>query len=50
MIFHGNRLLADVFHEISNLIFFQKLGKISQNLLSAAVVIDTLRVISIINV
>ena len=44
MIFHENRLLADGSHEISYLIFFQKLEKISQNLLSAAVVIGVLRV------
>ena len=39
MIFHENRLLADDSHEISFLIFFRKLGKMSQNLSSAAVVI-----------
>ena len=39
MIFHENRS-----HEISYLIFFQKKGKISQNLSSAAVMIDALRV------
>ena len=39
MIFHENRLLADDSHEVSYLIFFKKLGKISQNLSSAAVVI-----------
>ena len=44
MIFHENRLLADHSLEISFLIFFQKLGKISQNLSSAAVVIGALRV------
>ena len=46
MIFHENRLLADDSYEISYLIgfFFQKLGNMSQNLLSVAVVIDTLRV------
>ena len=44
MIFHENRLLADNSHEISYFIFFEKLGKISQNLSSAAVVIGTLRV------
>ena len=43
MIFHENRLLADNSHEITYLIFFE-LGKISQNLLSAAVVIGALRV------
>ena len=32
------------FHEISYLIFFRKLGKMSQNLSSAAVVIGALRV------
>ena len=44
MIFHENRLLADDSHEISYLIFFRKLGKVSQNLSSAAVVIGSLRV------
>ena len=44
MIFHENHLLADDSHEISYLIFFRKLGKISQNLSSAAVVIEALRV------
>ena len=43
MIFYENRLLADDSHEISYLIF-QKLGKMSQNLSSAAVVIGALRV------
>ena len=41
---HENRLLADDSHVLSCLIFFQKLGKISQNLSSAAVVIGALRV------
>ena len=44
MLFHVNRLLADDSHEISYLIFFHKLGKMSQNLSSAAVVIGALRV------
>ena len=44
MIFHENRLLADDSHEISYLIFFQKLEKMTQNLLSAALVIGALRV------
>ena len=44
MIFHENRLLADDSHEISYLIFFRKLGKMSQNLSSAAVVIGAIRV------
>ena len=44
MLFHENRLLADDSHEISYLIFCGKLGKMSQNLSSAAVVIGTLRV------
>ena len=41
MIFYENRLLADNSHEISSLgqYFFQKLGKMSQNLSSSAVVI-----------
>ena len=43
MIFHENPLLADDSHEISYLIFLGKLGKISQNLSSAAVVIGILR-------
>ena len=42
-IFHENCLLADNSHEISYLIL-RKLGKISQNLSSAAVVIGALRV------
>ena len=44
MIFHENGLLADDSHEISYLNFFRKLRKMSQNLSSAAVLIDTLRV------
>ena len=44
MIFHENRLLADDSHEISYLIFFRKLEKMSQNLLSASVVIGSLRI------
>ena len=44
MIFHENRLLAGDSHVISCLIFFRKLEKRSQNLSSAAVVIDALRV------
>ena len=43
MIFHENCLLADNSKEISYLIFFQKLGKMLQNLSSAAVVIGALR-------
>ena len=43
MIFHENCLLADESHEISYLIFFQKLGKMAQNVSSAAVVIGALR-------
>ena len=43
MIFHKNRLLADDSHEIATL-FFRKLGKMSKNLSSAAVVIGALRV------
>ena len=43
MVFHENPLLADDSHEISYLIFFFKLGKMSQNLSSAAVVIGALR-------
>ena len=37
-------MLADDSHEISYLIFFRKLRKMSQNLSSAAVVIGALRV------
>ena len=44
MIFHENCLLADNSHEISYLIFFRKLGKMSQNLSSTAVVFSALRV------
>ena len=46
MLFHENRLLADDSHVISyNVPYFcRKLGKMSQNLSSAAVVIDALRV------
>ena len=44
MIFHENRLLADDSHVISCLIFVRKLGKMLQNLSSAAVVIGALRV------
>ena len=44
MIFHENCLLADDSHVISYLIFCRKLGKLSQNLSSAAVVIGALRV------
>ena len=44
MTFHENRLLADDSHEISFLISFRKLGKLLQNLSSAAVVIGALRV------
>ena len=44
MIFHENRLLADDTHVISYLNFCRKLGKMSQNLSSAAVVIVALRV------
>ena len=39
------KMLADDSHEISYLIFFRKLGKMSQNLSSAAVVIGALRVL-----
>ena len=47
MIFHENRLLADDSHAISYLISLKKLGKMSQNLSSAAVVIGALRVNSL---
>ena len=44
MIFHENRLPADDSHEISYLIFFQKLRKMLQKLSSAAVMIGARRV------
>ena len=44
MIFHENCQLADHSHKISYLIFYLKLGNMSQNLSSAAVVIGALRV------
>ena len=44
MIFYENCLLADNSHAISYLFFFRKLGKMSQNSSSAAVVIGPLRV------
>ena len=44
MIFHENRLLADDSHENIIPYFFRKLGKMSQNLSSAAVVIGAFRV------
>ena len=44
MIFHENRLLADNSHVISYLIFVEILGKMSQNLSSAAAMIGALRV------
>ena len=44
MILHENRLLADDSHEISYLIFCEKLEKMFLNLSSAAVVIGALRV------
>ena len=43
MIFHENRLLADDYRDIIPY-FCRKLGKMSQNLSSAAVVIGALRV------
>ena len=49
MIFLENCLLADNSHEISYLIFFQKLGKMSENMSSAAVVIGALRINSVHN-
>ena len=50
MIFHENRLQADDSHETSYLIFYRKLGKMSQNLSSAADVIGALRVNLILHV
>ena len=47
MVFHENRLLEDDSHEISYLIFYKKLGKMSQNLTSAAVVIGVLRLLTV---
>ena len=44
MIFHETRLLADDSFEIPYLIFFRNLGKMLQNVSSAAVVIGALRV------
>ena len=45
MLFHENRLLADDSHKISYLNYYlQKLGKMSTNLASAAVVIGALKV------
>ena len=44
IIFHENGLLADDSHEISDFIFFRKLGKMAQNLSSAAVSVGALRV------
>ena len=49
MIVHENCLLADNSHEISHLIFFQKLGKMPENVSSAAVVIGALRINSVHN-
>ena len=39
MIFNENHLLTDNFHEILCLIFLEKIGKLLENLSSAAVVI-----------
>ena len=44
MIFYENGLLADHSYQILYLFFFQKLGNMSQNLSSTAVVIGALRV------
>ena len=44
MIFHENYLLADNSHKIPYLIFCRKLGKMSEKLSSAAVVIGAFRV------
>ena len=44
MIFHENHLLATDSHEISFFIFIRNLGKMSQNLSSAAVMIGRKRV------
>ena len=44
MIFHENRLLADISHVISYLILVENWEKMSQNLSYAAVVIGALRV------
>ena len=47
--FHENCLLADDSHEISYLSHLKKSGKMSKNLLSAAVMIGALRVKMCIN-
>ena len=44
MIFHLNRLPADDSHEILCIIILKKLGKMLQNLLSAAAMIGALRI------
>ena len=44
MIFHENRLLADDSHEVSYLLFFRQLGKMSKDLSSTAVLIGALKV------
>ena len=44
MIFHENCLPADDSHELSYLIFLRKLGKMLQNLWSAAAVIGALSI------
>ena len=44
LIFHVNRLLADDSHEISRLVFFEKLKKKYFQMSAAAVVIGALRV------
>ena len=46
MIYHENRLLADDSQEISYLILFKKIRKMSQKLSSAALVIVALRVMT----
>ena len=48
MTIYENRLLADDSHKISYLIFCRKLGKMLQNLPSAAVVIGALRISGLI--
>ena len=49
MVFHENRLLADDSCVISYLIFVKNWEKMSQNLSSAVVVIDSLRVNTLVH-
>ena len=49
MIFYENHLLAEDSHEISYLIFFRKIRKMSQKLSSVAAVIGALRVKTVVH-